>query len=284
MKRVKKSLLDLCDGKYYLDGDLFTGIVYSIIGNVVESLFSVKDGSLSNKPNDLFGFEKYRLSIDASHLDEDLEKEPFVYEGHRFTGVAYGFDDGFCVSAQAYMDGYITKEVGWFKSGVLGFYEGFCEGVGEFATWHEGGGRNIYKVSEQGFFRLEADFDQPDKLKRLSIFGSLFERLSEVSDKLLFPLVGGVEQLKEIKMSDSLYLSGDGIDGDVFGALVSSAFFANVRKLHLSNTALIGNSIVEIKACENIKELILDDEKHELTDAIDEFQVCRPDCIVKFNK
>lgn len=284
MKRIKKNSLEVCDNKYYFEGELFTGVVYSVVGRVVENIFTVENGAISKKPDDFFGFERYSLSIDVSHLHEELDEEPFLYRGRRFTGVAYSFDEDFCIGAQVFEGGYVEKEVGWFKSGVLGFYEGFCEGVGEFSTWYENGSRNNLKVSEQGSFRLEADFDPPDEMKRLSIFGPFLERLSEVSNKLLFPLVDRVEQLNEIKFSHSLYLSGDGVDDDVFGILVSSACFANVYKLHLSNTTLIGESIVELKSKENIKELILDDSREGISSAVDEFRVSRPDCIVRFNQ
>ena len=238
---------------------------------------------ISDKPNNVFGFEKYSTSIDASHMEEELEVEPFLYEGRKFTGVAYDFENEFCVGAMVFVDGYIEKEVGWLKSGLLGFYEGFKEGVGEFSTWYEDGARNNYKLARQGSFRLEADFTPQNEMRRLSIFGPFSDNVSATLPKALFPVVKSIEQLRKIELSDSLYLSGDGVDCEVFGALLGSIHFEKVNSLHVSNSSLSGKCISDLRTMENIKDLILDDKREAISIAVREFQRGRPDCVVQLN-
>ncbi len=284
MKRVRKNSLEFRGDSYYFKDELYTGFVYTVIGAVVENIFYVEKGIISDKPNDVFGFEKYSTSIDASHMEEELEVEPFLYEGGKFTGVAYDFENEFCVGAMVFADGYLVKEVGWLKSGILGFYERFAEGVGEFATWNENGARNNYKLSGLRSFRLEADFTAQNEMRRLSVFGPFSENLSASLPKALFPVVESLEQLREIKLSDSLYLSGDGVDSEVFSALLGSIHFEKVKSLHVSNSSLSGKCISDLKTMENIKELILDDDREEVSIAIGEFRRERPDCVVQLNQ
>ncbi|GHA55071.1 hypothetical protein ACFFLZ_12495 [Photobacterium aphoticum] len=231
--RVKESALSVVDGELYFESKLYSGVVYSIVDDMVVNVYFVRDGRREGFHDDDLNIYDYDLAIDISTYD-DIDEEPFYYKGNLFTGVAYDFDGDFCVGAQSFEDGYILTTVSWFKSGNIGYYESFHHGVSEFSTWSIDGKRCSYKLFIDAF-RLESDFDENNKIKRLSMFGGNYKTISKCYDKFKFLII---EDFENMPLSENLYLSGDGIDMDIIESVINSSEFINVKKVTLSNTKL----------------------------------------------
>ena len=287
MLRVKKDSLTLQGHSHYFEGELFSGAAYALLDGVIQEVYEFKNGKAIGKFCDNYfrGTEVISI-IDDSELEGERyeDEEPFLYRQQRFDGLAYTFDGDFCVGGALYDDGCVLKEVSWYKSGKIGFYESYVDGIGEYGTWYDCGGRKSIKLTEQKSFRLEADLTEEEKVSRLSIYGNYFDRTLALKNKIAFPFIEQKLDVNRYDMADGLYLSGDGVDDLLFENLISAKGFQGVCKLHVYNTSLTSKSITGFMGKGNLKEFIIEDDKHDLYGAAKEFKASCPGCYIELNR
>jgi len=287
MLRVKKNSLILQEQSYYFEGEPFAGIAYALRDGVIQEVSEFRNGKAIGEFRDDYLRDAKALSrIDESELEGEISEgeEPFLYRQQRFHGIAYLFDGDFCVGEAWYDNGYALKDVGWYKSGKLGFYESHVGGITEYSTWYGSGARKSIKLVEQSSFRLEADLTEEEKVSSISIYGNYFDSYPAFKSKIAFPFLEQKSEIKHYNLAERLFLSSDGIDDQLFEYLVSADGFHGVSTIHVYNTSLTSKSIARLIGKGNIKKLIIQDNQHDLSRAAREFKASYPDCYVEFNR
>ena len=128
--RLKASELSFKQDKCFFNGRLFTGVGFYMEKGRVTSIIEYLNGrSIGEYESPWICIKESKLAIDKDALESNDGFEPFIWEGKRFTGVAYDFDEERCVGELLIENGLIKEEISFFDGNSPAFYESSNQGL-----------------------------------------------------------------------------------------------------------------------------------------------------------
>lgn len=288
MLRVNADILAVENGKYFYQGELFTGIAFVVSEGVVKNAKEYKTGELmGNYSNEYLPNEDNQLKIDSDYLEPENEDdyEPFrCYKGERFSGIAYDFEvEGLCTGEWLYIDGWSDSDVTYYKSGVLEAVELIDDDFSQVYYWYEHGQIKKYEIFERDFFDITLAFEETGELTTLGINGDYFERIKNLSNEMKFCLFEEKDFISGLKGTRYLSVSGSSVDDEVFGSLLTNGGLGLTSKLSICRTSLTVVSLKKLLPYTNINQLFVESESICFED-MKSFKSQRPGCYVEFNR
>lgn len=263
--RVTENALIKRNEKFYLNEELFTGIVYFQSENLCFEANYVNNGILGEQ---YFPFCVQDKSINIDDLlirnGEDplleLEGEAIVINSTLYHGFLIWYDKNFYIySEEYYEDGLSAANVDWDANGYLTESHIIYENLSELASFKD----NVlfgYGLGNQFGVGFQ---ETTHKLCKLTINKNFFQL-----DKTRYKYIP-IESLNDIlkwKFDEDLYLEGDFIDNNYIDKLINNGKLTTVRHLILDKTnlnsfdfllSLSGISFVEIITNEELNKITL---------------------------
>lgn len=248
---LKEEVDDELDYIYYYNGELFTGITYDIDEgwDSAENCY-YREGKLCSD----YINEYFNAPADLKHtLAELLEPDPESYNGEPltrqstpFTGIAYSFEEQFCVKEHYYHNGLSLSEADYNKAGELRYLKVNRTDLTYIYEWTEEGSlKKLYIKSDTYIFDLK--YDETGRVESLTLDGAYFKKLKELKELIKLPLVEEIAFFKDIRAAETLFLRGELIDDRLFNMLCENHGMDGVKRLEHSDTALSNASLNKFK-------------------------------------
>ncbi len=274
------------NGRYYYQGELFTGVSFYLDCCKVERSIEIKSGVLHGEYFNeyLSGLdEAIKIYSDCLKPEDEGEEEPLCYGEERFSGMAYDFDDGFCTGELCYTRGWLGSQVGYYKSGVLGSVELIDEDFSQKYYWYADSQVRRYEIFERNSFDVSLGFKENGVITVLSIDEDYFDRVHALKDEIKFYYFFDKNFAVKLTGADYLYISGSAVDDEVFDGLLANDGLSITSKLRICRTSLTTISFDKLIPIKNIVELFVESEAVALED-LHNFKSQRPECFVEFNR
>lgn len=266
MIRVKGNSLIVKDNKYYFKDSLFTGISVFLSDYVVDKILEIKNGNIIGEFKDSFfptAKKMNAVDYDCLTVSDDHSPDPdMMLDGVGYNGFAFVFDDDFCVTQDLYSDGRLEGTVGWYKDGTLELVDLEKNGLFQEYEWNQDGILVAQEIYQRNNFRLSFKCDDVGRLCSLTINGNYFAEFNDIKNKLLFPTYENKDFAKDIVASSRLFVSGDGVDDEIFLPLIGKGL-KNVKELLLHRTNVSPGSVRALSNQYNLKKIIIDDDDNQ---------------------
>ena len=262
MLRLATSLLSLQNGKYVYQNQPFTGIGYNLIDEVVESIALYREGHRAeNYTNEYLPITTEKLRIDSEALEPENEDdyEPLMcYEGQRFSGIAYDFQNNICTGELIYRKGQLESSVTYYISGALEFAEIIDEKILQRYQWYSNAAIKRFEIYDKNVFEITLAFEDSGQINCLSINGNYFDRVQQIADQLKLKLFLDQSFVSNLKSADALFLQGSEIKDELFNQLIERHVLDETSLLRISKTLLTDESFKKLGLLQNLKELQID--------------------------
>lgn len=283
MRVVKEGSLSTVNGEIFYKGDRFDGVSLLIVGNVVIQQKLYKDGVYcSEYISPYICVDDTTLCIDSVSLDDEYE-EPCSYNDSPFTGVAYFFEEDLCISQRKFQSGWLISEVNYRENGALDSIDIGNDDFSQKYEWFDDGSIKEFEIFERDFCRVWLKFSKENTITSLVIEGEYFSRLLQFKDKIIFDFFNTKSCVENYSCSEYLFLSGDGVDDEVFDGLLKTNVLSNTSKLRVYKSALSSVSIEKLKSSKKIQKLYVESEGIGL-DCLKSFKSKQPDVYVEFDR
>jgi hypothetical protein len=222
--------------------------------------------------------------VDAGFLtsvDEDY-REPALFNGALFTGIAYYFEDNFCCEECCFEDGLIASNVSYFKDGRLESIELINDDFAQEHNWYESGAVKSFQYSGHDKFHSGMDFDQYGRIESASISVGYFSGIKRFQDEIKFNWMDEDVLRAYDRCSERLFLSGDGVDDEIFEILTNGDKLNDSSTIELYKTAVTRNGLTYLLNCNAVKKLVIKSPTIDRDDC-DWFRRQRPDCDVEYS-
>lgn len=248
---LKEEVDDELDYIYYYKGELFTGIAYDI-DELMNS--AVIEYYREGKYDGQYVNEYFNAPAEIKHtLDELLKDDPNSYSGEPFTrnytpftGIAYRFEEEFCVEEKYYDGGYFISKANYNKNGELTVIEVSIDRLFYRYRWLKTGELQSLHITNKGL-EIEVEYDKNKRLESLTLNGDYFKKLKELKELIKLPLVEDITFFKDVTAAETLYLRGNLIDDRLFNMLCENHGMDGVKRLDHRDTALTNASLNKFK-------------------------------------
>jgi len=282
--RVDSAKILVQNNKYYLNGELFSGIAIKLSGCVVREKMRIDAGvHLGSYTDDLIKINQEQLMVDFSCLKEEEHGPdvPYNYQGSRFSGVAFEFIDAICVGEYAYEDGWKTDSVSFRRSGDLAGFDLMENDFSQRAIFFECGNLESIYLFKKELFHATFAFDDANNITVINIEGAYFDNIKNYSNSIKCSIPES-KNFTELKGADCVKISGSGIDDELFTSLCQTGL-NNTSELWFWRTKMTLNSISMLINLDKLKELNVESDVLTVDD-LKKFKSQRPDCYVEFNR
>jgi len=285
MLRVNSNCMSIINEKCFYRGELFSGISFGVFGCKVVDAKEYENGILIGKyVNEFFKDLEVGEHICSDCLESEDEgyDEPVVYNGRRFTGIAYDFDGEVCSGELYYKNGWLGSDVTYYLSGSIEDLELIGKDFSQKYSWYEDGKVRSYEVFQRDVLGIRLDFDQAGRIVVLSIDGRYFDGIDEVKHFIKFPMFLKKDFLNNIFGGARLNIYGCSVDCDVFSSLVCNNGLASTLELRISGTSLSDEIFERMDELINLRSLIVE-SSYISKEKIEIFKFNNPGCYVEFN-
>ena len=222
MLRIQIRELVHVEGSFYLGNAPFSGVGYADDDERNIRTMRIEGGSIVGTYTALCanGVTSYR-QIDVTGLiaDDENAQFPLDYEGGNFTGIGYGFQDGFCIYEMLFVRGVVQADYWFDEHGVLLAYNCFGN-LEEHYRWFAAGRMETASVSSVTL-RIILDFLDGGMLQSLIVKGEVLARLPEIAELEHFP-VKTLEALGKLRGGPRVFLAGSGVNDQLFSGIATS--------------------------------------------------------------
>ncbi len=266
------------------NGEQFSGVAIGFSDCTVSNKMRVDRGVyVGDYEGDLIKINEEQMLVNFSYLEEEEHGPdvPFMYDGRRFSGIAFEFHEGICIGEHAYENGWRSDSVSYRSTGELANFDLMENGFAQRADFYEGGKLKSIYLFEKELFHTTFAFDEIGNVTVINIEGSYFDNIKNYRDRVKC-LVPESKKLAHIKGADFVKLSGEEVDDEVFSSLCEIGL-TYTSKLWIWRTQITAVSISMLTTLKSLKELNVESEILVL-DEIKKFKSQCPDCFVEFNR
>jgi hypothetical protein len=286
MYRLKKSALVSQDNNFFYQYRAFNGIVFEVVDELIPTPLEYQDGViLQNYHNEYIPIADNEICIDQSALvgKEDEDCEPFMYQDKEFSGVAYDFDEEFCIAETRYIDGINWAETNWSLTGELTSFSSSFDNIFQAYEWYENGFFESIDICESETHTMELKFTEKQELSSIDISIDYFNNISKFKTRLKFHFLESKSFSKEVKIGSKLFASGLGVDDMVFSELQSCPGFSDLKSITLFGTSVSNICISSLEKYKSLKNISIDDKRNEVMIATKKLKLRRPECFIELN-
>jgi len=282
--RLKANYLVLDEKSYLPNGKLFTGVGFQMVEGILVRAIEYSNGTeIGEYKSTWICTEGNEIALDKDTLESNDGFEPFIFEGERFTGVAYDFDEEFCVGELLFENGLIKEEISFFGGNSPAFYEGFDNGLDQSISWYSDGSLKQFEIIYSDSFRSSFNFDNQERLKSAMIQGGFLDYMDKIKGKLKYNQINSFMYFKNRCAAPYLSLSGSGINDEFVSYLEMENGLNEIQKIAIGDTSLSVDVLTSIIKSQNVKEALIDDSRDILPKALKELKGDMPDCIMELN-
>lgn len=264
-------------------GVRFNGVVLTIVNGVVEKRKVCKDGVVfGDYISPYINLDNMSLIVESAELDDEYE-EPCTRNSLLYSGLTYRFDGEVCISEREYKDGWLVTEVNYRRDGSLESVDVGDDELSQKCSWFEEGHVEEFESFKRGSYRFWLKFTEEKVVTTLVIEGDYFTKVGQFRDQLAFDMFGNVDSFLDFVGADYLFISGNGVNDEVFHSLLARDGLKNTNKLNISKSAISSVVFNDLVPLENIKLLIIESDIVNVED-LRSFKELRPDCYVEFNR
>ena len=283
--KLKASGLVFNQDKCLLNENLFTGIGFHITEDREVRAVEYANGSeIGEYQSPWVCVSEKEVALDKDALESNEGVEPFLFEGRRFTGVAYDFDEELCVGEILFENGLIKEEVSFFDGDLPAFYEGVNQGVEQYISWYSDGSLKQFEIAYPDTFRVNFNFDEQGRLKSAMIQGEVVDGMDKVKDRLKYSQISSFTYFENISAAPYLSLSGPGINDEFISYIKMENGFYDMQKVALGNTSLASDGLASLVKNKNVKEMLIDDTRDIIPGILKKLKGERPGCIMELNQ
>lgn len=288
MLRILSSALQFKDNLCLYQDKPFSGIGYFINDHKIEKIIEYREGSeYGNYYNELLPVKSDLLKVMNEVLtpadpDDYEEVEPYSYYDQPFTGISYEFFEDTCNAETMFDKGWIIYRTRWNHSGRLFFYECSESDIAQEVRWHDNGTPEGFFLQKKNEFSIEAKFADKSTLESLHIDGNYFKKINNHKN-IKFNIIKDLKSLENFSCSDYFMLSGVSITDDIYQHLVKKNDLSEIVQLCLYNTSLSNAVINKLFKIKNMKTVIINDKRLELTDFIRQMKIQYPHVAIRLN-
>lgn len=286
MLRLKKIALTEEYGKFFYQGNLFTGVAFTTneggMVDAIEILAGIEAGKYFPK---YFPVSDCRV-IDMEFLEpeDETDYEPFLcFNGERFTGVAFEFDGVFCTGELLYERGWSDSQVTYYEAGRLESIELIENDFSQIYQWYENEQVKRYEVAARSSFSFNLAFNEDGYLSALGMEGDCFNQARLMSDKLVVPFLKEESFIDDLKAAEFLSLSGHSVTDELFKRLISFGGLEQTESISLLQTAVTKEGLCLLRKENRLNKLLINSDIMNLDD-VKLFKSDRPDCYIDFNR
>jgi hypothetical protein len=285
MLRLKKHALIEKEGKFFYEGNLFSGIAFDIANGMLVNAMQISDGIETRRYT-----PKYYPASDCQIVDMEILKpeseddyEPFLcLNGERFNGIALEFDGVFCTGELLYVRGWSDSQVTYFKTGQLESIELIEDGFSQIYQCYDGKQIKKYEISVRNLFSFNLEYNEDGNIRVLGLDGDWLNQMKVISTKLTIPHFKHEDFLDELKAGRFLSISGSSITDRLFKRLVASGVLEQVEVISIFYTALTTESLRLLQEGNRLNKLLVSSDLLSLDD-VRLFKSARQECYVEFN-
>jgi len=283
--RVKVSALEFNKDKCFLNGDLFTGVGFCVEEARVVPVVEYKSGTeLDAYQSAWFCTSEKKECLDKDALESNDGLEPFLYEGERFSGIAYDFDGDSCVGELLFENGLISEEVSFYESGAPAFYEGVNDGLEQCISWYPDGSVKQFNIVYIGDFRADINFDEQGRLKSAVLNEDFVVGIGKVKEQLKYNKIDCFGFFENIVVAPYLYLSGSAVNDEFVRYIEMGSGLDDTQKVALRNTSLSADGFTTLARSQSIEEIVVEDDRSMVTEALKGLKGKIPDCFIELNR
>ena len=289
--RVKKSALNLVDGKFFYKEELFTGVVFDEKDEFIVAANFVEQGVVTGEYQNGF----FDIPIDALLMTEDnplLEWSDYSdylpqvkHDGKFVNGAYYEFHGDFCGKEVQIINGWEEIELTWHNNGALNMYfnwSGPQPHVGGGFSFDDTDQLTSFSVGKGEKLHLSVEFSGEYKIKKLSLNKGFFSAKNDFTDNLPFQFVTDLPDLLEYRSGEDIWFSENGISAELFELLFSNGFFAETREMHFFNTAISHRQVEKIALIPELRKIKIHDFHGTLGSAMQKLKRERPEVRVEY--
>jgi hypothetical protein len=223
-----------------------------------------------------------KVNSDCLEFEDEGYDEPVYYNGKRFSGIAYDFDNDFCTGELLYENGWRGSEVNYYLSGKLESVELISKEFSQKYRWYENAQISQFEIFARDLFEIRLAFNQQGEVTLVSIDGQYFENIASLTDKVKYPFFDKKDFISNLIGSDCLNIFGTAVDEELFNRLITNKEFRNTSKLRIYGTPLTAKSINRLTPVIHINQILVQSDVLNIED-MKKFKFQRPDCYVEFN-
>lgn len=249
MLRIDASKLTINADKAYYNNVLFSGIAFTcndtqvLLANEYLNGDNIGEyrGYLKQKD-----FKVIYLRESLDETDEDYSCEPILWDGKKFTGIAYDFDSSYCVSEAVINDGVIIEEVSYYKNGSIESYEniGYDNGIYQIYEFDMQGAIISFSIKIKPDFHWYCLFYE-NEIKAFKFQGDWEGNYKKIFKEMKFPAISDIKNILSYNFYPRANISGDGIKTSWLYRLVENNRFLKVNYLRISNSSVKNFHIIE---------------------------------------
>ncbi|BDM64475.1 hypothetical protein NFHSH190041_19270 [Shewanella sp. NFH-SH190041] len=282
--RVKSEKINFIKDKAYLDNKLFNGISYSVSNGIIKKISQYKNGIEYESYNGIINIIPNSKLVEMAYLKIENDLEPIYYNGDRFSGIAFDFDNDYCVGETLIKDGLIKEEVSFFDNGKINSYDRADECLNQFNSWYFDGEVNEIKIVTPDSLYFSLKLNEHKKLNYLNISDSFFDKVKSISNFLKFNYVNDITFFANIKVAEYLSLSGKGINDMLFDYLSKSEGLKKLKKINIRGTSISDSIINAFDRAENLSEIIIFHNDESMRYTLQNFKINHKNCTIYFNE
>ena len=289
MYRVKKSVLINENNKFLYQYKAFTGIVFNVVDQQILDIFECKEGvRIADYYSQFISRNNSEQCIDyVALVGENADDfEPFLYQGERYTGLYYEFDEDFCVTESRCINGVRWEEAGWSPTGEL---ESFSTSYGDHDIyqsydWYKNNflGR-FYICNSKSHQTLEIEFTEKQEITSIDISIDYLNTSPEFEHHLRYHYLIGYTLVEDARIAPRLFASGLGVNDQFFSELQSCAGFNKMETLLLYTTSISTESLLSLENHPTLKSISVNDEREDIIQATRELKLRHPNCAIELN-
>ena len=280
---IRDSALMVEGDKFLYQNENFEGVSLLIVNGLVTQKKLYKDGVFDgNYISPYISVDDLSSHIDSEKLDDEYE-DPCTQDGSLYSGVAYRFVGDVCVSELEYKQGWLSAEVNYRRNGDLESIDVGGDDLSQKCSWFEDGNIEEFESFERSSYRSWLKFTKKDVVTTIVIEGDYFNRIEQIKDRLTLDMFNKKYFAVNLIADEYLFLSGDGVNDDVFSDLLAQDGLKETLKLNISKTRLTSLIMEKLIPLKNIGQLIIESEYIDL-DCLKSFKSQRPDCFVELNR
>jgi len=288
--RVRKSALNLVDGKLFYKEKPFTGVAFDEQDHFIVAAINVEQGVVTGEyhngyfdiPKDALLMTEYNPIIDSEWSDYNYLPQ-LKHDGKYVNGVMYDFEDGFCTKETLLVNGWEEIELSWHRNGAFNIYLNWKEQhVGGGFVFDDTGRLTRFTVGKGENLKLDVDFSGENSIEKLGLNQDFFSTTNDFTDNLPFQFITKISDLLEYRSGEEIWFSEDGINPELFERLFSSGFFAETKEMHFFNTAISPDELEKIALIPNLQKIKIHDYHGNLGSAMEELKRRRPEVKVEY--
>jgi hypothetical protein len=198
------------------------------------------------------------LSYDLSQGSYNL-----LFQGNPYSGLAFEFFKENCIAEFYYLDGRLITKVNWDAAGNMRALHTEDDIIQSYA-WYASGVMKLSHVNSISYvngvattvYRGMLRFSEDGGLSSVYVDKKFIRNLREISIRCLYFPIKGVEGFASQKGSESVTLSGDGIDDLLFTNMLARGVFGKTSEILVSSTSVRGtNLLVDLLLDQHINKL-----------------------------